>query len=61
MVRLDDTTTVSDNPSPSLNDLTALKNLQERERASTPVSIVVRRFTPFPTSKTSFSDIGSDG
>jgi len=43
MIRLEDTNASSNNPNPSLNDLTALKNLQEREQASTPVSIV-RRF-----------------
>lgn len=44
MIRLDDLNTAPDNPSSSLNDLTPLKNLQDRERASTPVSIIVRRF-----------------
>jgi len=48
MIRLDDSTTVPDNPSPSPNDLASPKNLQEREKASTPVSIVVRRFDPLP-------------
>jgi len=40
MMRLEDTNTASNNSNPSLNDLTALKSLQEREQASTPVSIV---------------------
>lgn len=53
MVCLDDNNTAPDNPNQSLNELTK-KPLQEREQASTPVSIVVRRF--FPHRGPRFSD-----
>ena len=46
MVCLEDNNATPENPSPSINDLNTLKNLQEGERASTPVSIVVRRVLP---------------
>lgn len=45
MVCLEDNNAAPENTTQSINDLTALKNLQEGERASTPVSIVVRRIS----------------
>ena len=57
MIRLEDNNSTPDNSNPSLNDLTALKTLQEGERASTPASIVVRHSLLRPTADLVFDNV----
>lgn len=60
MILLEDNNTIPEIPTPSLNDLGALKNPQRREEDSTAVSVIVRRLCCHFYCQSTVSDIVLD-